>query len=615
MQKRPTHSAVSQFIATVLPPKTNDVQFLYHTPRNPRYNPDTARVDEIVHGVTPTSGVYDHIAFDPLGAQSSATRAVLPRPPCTICFLHRPFNLERRRVRKGTLVLATHTSFDENLTVGWNIALAERLGMKSEESICVQGYKGDPERKIGIIGKVNVLCELLQRRIKIEFGGVEYFQPGSSDQIQVVAIMNAFNADEVYRVLEMAQQKGWITSGEKAGRHVMYLTGQPRDSGLRTAEEHGVAVACVGHVAAEEWGIRYLAGRLQAAFPGLAVKEVTEFAARWESPRKRSRTMSDEAQTSVLSTKKHRRTSNCPHPCPHKMDAVRPTRHANWKTQCAICLEEYFDTPTDREQVVPVKMGCGHVFCRECIETHLSSNIRCPLPWCEAQLQLQPDDCELCAYWEKSHADYLVVTVRAKEMAGSIKDELERLATESSFFKLSKTEKTRLMSYVSDTLKQYEWQYHSGIDLAELLDPFLRVLDPAIAREHYGSSLYTPATDPSIFPPRANDPDDYPAGREPWIAAFFRQWALEYEKENGEVKEGWGVWANKTQGQTYDSWEWEWPYKRIMAHKTASDGHIQYLVKWIGNRYPASWVDREQLADGSHDKYDEQHGIVHPGPA
>ena len=291
------------------------------------------------------------------------------------------------------------------------------------------------------------------------------------------------------------------------------------------------------------------------------------------------------------------------------MTAVRPSRHvAADKKQCYICLEDFFDTPDGGGQIIPVKLECRHVFCRDCIETHLSSNIRCPLPWCEAQLPLQPDNCELCAYWERNHAESLVLTVRAQEMASSIRDSLEQLAAESHRFKIPKHAKRRLLSHVNHTLTRYEWQFHSGVDLAELLDPFLLAVDLTEARSHYGAKLSAPTPDPSIFPPREHDPDDYPVGQEPWIAAFFRQWALEYEKENGEVKQGWGVWARKNKSH---SASWEWPYKRILAHKTETNGDIRYLVKWVGQRFPSSWINREQLVGDDHMAYDEAHAITH----
>lgn len=57
---------------------------------------------------------------------------------------------------------------------------------------------------------------------------------------------------------------------------MLYLTGQPREAGMAVAKEHGLQVVCVGHRAAEEWGIRYLARRLRADFPGVDVEEVYE---------------------------------------------------------------------------------------------------------------------------------------------------------------------------------------------------------------------------------------------------------------------------------------------------------------------------------------------------
>jgi putative NIF3 family GTP cyclohydrolase 1 type 2 len=276
MPQRPSHAAVTRFVSTLLPPKANDVELLYHTPRHPKYDAEHARADQIVLSVTPTPGVYDIIGYEAARVASTIPGAILPRPPRTVCFLHRPFTLDRRRVRRGTLVLSSHTAFDEIITTGWNVALAGRLTMNVEESVCIQGYKGDPERKIGIVGQVSMPRGVLESRIKQEFGAVEAVFEGAAEDIQVVAIMNAFNAGEVQRVLEMAQERGWIQAGELAGRHVLYLTGQPRESGVFAARESGMSVVCVGHRSAEEWGIRFMAATLRVAFPGVSVKEVYE---------------------------------------------------------------------------------------------------------------------------------------------------------------------------------------------------------------------------------------------------------------------------------------------------------------------------------------------------
>jgi hypothetical protein len=214
----------------------------------------------------------------------------------------------------------------------------------------------------------------------------------------------------------------------------------------------------------------------------------------------------------------------------------------------------------------------------------------------------------LCAAWQRDQAaiDSLIVTVRAKEMFGSIKDALQRLALDDDFFELPKLARDRLYTHVRDTLKRYEWQFHSGIDLAELLDPFLLAIDIEAAREHYGPQLSAPSPNASRFSAREHDSDDYAPGEEPWIAAFFRQWALDYEQENGEAREGWGVWEKKTEQDS-----WEWPYKRITAHKTGADGQVEYLVKWVGQRYFPSWVQKGQLDRAAHSIYDQAHSVVH----
>jgi hypothetical protein len=149
----------------------------------------------------------------------------------------------------------------------------------------------------------------------------------------------------------------------------------------------------------------------------------TDFTGTWSSARKRKSVASDAEQPALPAKRKANAIT-----CPHTVTAVRASRQLKAeRKQCHICLEDYFSTPGDHSKVVPVKMGCSHIFCRECIETHLSSSITCPLPWCEAQLALQPEACGLCAAWKRDHiaAEPLMVTVRAHEMLGSIKDALK----------------------------------------------------------------------------------------------------------------------------------------------------------------------------------------------
>ncbi|KAF2109217.1 hypothetical protein BDV96DRAFT_604949 [Lophiotrema nucula] len=295
--------------------------------------------------------------------------------------------------------------------------------------------------------------------------------------------------------------------------------------------------------------------------------------------------------------------------CPHSLAIVR-TRRGSVEKECSICREPYGTTPAGGDIIVPVKLPCQHVFCQSCVEIHYCDKISCPLPYCTKEFPIQPETCSLCAYWAKENGVPLLVTVRAAEMVTSIRKALKDLATETKLYSLSRPEMDRLMRHVKDTLTEHEWRYYSGNDLAEILDPFLLAVDQDAAYKYYGAKLVRPAPRGNAFPARTNDPDDYPAGREPWVAAFFRQWALEYERDNGEVKEGLGVPQKLHQRNPSGG---NWPYKRILAHKTEANGTVMYLVKWVGKRFLDEWVGKNQLCQEDRMKYDIDHEVQHPG--
>lgn len=270
----PSHSDVANFLETYLPPRAgvSDVPFLYHTPRHPAYNPTRSLVSRIIFSITPTAGVY-----------TALNRNAAQRAP--VCFLHRPWALDRRSVRHGSLVLASHQSFDAHLTVGWNVALASRLNAIVASGVCIQGYKDDPDRKIGLVAKLEQSRSLssLHEMIRTEFAGVgELFAPPASlegtatdAQVDVLAIMNAFHAEEVEHVLVAAETAGWIDNTAD-GCRVLYLTGAARQYGLDAAAKVNMPTICVGHRACEEWGIRYLAQETRTRWPELEIVEVLE---------------------------------------------------------------------------------------------------------------------------------------------------------------------------------------------------------------------------------------------------------------------------------------------------------------------------------------------------
>lgn len=180
-------------------------------------------------------------------------------------------------MRKDATILSSHTGFDEALTVGYNVALATRLSLCVADSVCLQGYKNDATRRIGIVGVVPAGTTLggIVRAVAREFelrggdGGVE----GAVDEqeVRVVAIMNAFAPAEVDRVMEAAVAKGWVEYLWDA-RKVLFLTGQAREAGMAAVEARGMKVMCVGHAEAEEWGMRYLAERVREEFPEVVVQ-------------------------------------------------------------------------------------------------------------------------------------------------------------------------------------------------------------------------------------------------------------------------------------------------------------------------------------------------------
>lgn len=190
-------------------------------------------------------------------------------------------------MRRGTLVLASHTFFDELLIVGYNAVLAARLGMDIATSVCIKGYKGDAERKIGIVGILRASRRMLLDCIEAEFEELEFLHCGGDGvrdedvEIRAVAIMNAFHEDEVGRVVDTVAHISdpLITSASVPsntqsdasisvlGKHILYLTGQPRESGLEAAKLVGMTVACVGHRKAEDWGIGYLTQQMQEIIP------------------------------------------------------------------------------------------------------------------------------------------------------------------------------------------------------------------------------------------------------------------------------------------------------------------------------------------------------------
>lgn len=192
-------------------------------------------------------------------------------------------DLNRKALRSGALVPASHASFDENLTVGWNVALAERLQVDVTSSICLSGYKDNPDRTIGLVGTFArpVMMNELISTISQQYDGIGELSglPADKDvperEVKALAIMNAFHEDEIIRVMRAAHDQGWTGSAED-GSKILCLTGAAREYGLEAIAKYNMVACCVGHRVCEEWSVRYLAEQIRLNWPGIDVIEVLE---------------------------------------------------------------------------------------------------------------------------------------------------------------------------------------------------------------------------------------------------------------------------------------------------------------------------------------------------
>lgn len=382
----PSHAAITAHLASHLPPPDpSDVPWHHHRPRLRAYNPELAMTSHVVLSITPTPAFHAALSAPPRGRSPAGA---------PLAFLHRPWGLDRAAVPRMASVLASHKGFDDALTVGWNVALAQRLALHvgdeaaagaaeaegwtapppdagvvappaPEEGetapppeaesgtcppeptdgivaagpcVCIRGYKKDSERRIGLVARPRLRTSMREmvRRVREEFrlttvdgtdgGGwlvgredgksmppEEHKGVGEEEEqdgdVDVVAIMNAFDADTVARVVRAAASLPRASSAPSASESspprpppatppppsaslpapashhdrdcvsdsILYVTGAPRPPGLAAARAAGnMSVLAVGHRACEEWGIRHLARCVRDRWPGLEVVEVFE---------------------------------------------------------------------------------------------------------------------------------------------------------------------------------------------------------------------------------------------------------------------------------------------------------------------------------------------------
>lgn len=227
----------------------------------------------------------------------------------------------------GNLVLTSHQRLDEVLTTGYNLALMDSLGLGSgseanegvEEGSTrgrgeIVGYKGDPERKMGVVFPVpdNLSGRTVvewREALEKEFEGLEgdnfedllatdSSNPASTsisttaeeekEQLakavtkadlpapKYIACMNAFEPtiiDRLRYILSNASpdpENPHDTSLHSLPNStsdptpvdpssILYITGEPRPLGLETARSLQMPTLFVGHNRSEVWAIKWLA--------------------------------------------------------------------------------------------------------------------------------------------------------------------------------------------------------------------------------------------------------------------------------------------------------------------------------------------------------------------
>ena len=172
--------------------------------------------------------------------------------PYEAVFIHRPFDLHMRSFR-NSYILWSHDDFDNNMTVGYNSALAADLQLLQPLQEVFWTNKRGIERRIGMVGKLNSANAFgpYKRHVEELFGGAEASKANGVPHVRNVAVMGAFNPSLLHRM--------------KSEYNVdMYITGQARPGALEVAKELNIAVVAVGHERCEAYGLQSLASTLRA---------------------------------------------------------------------------------------------------------------------------------------------------------------------------------------------------------------------------------------------------------------------------------------------------------------------------------------------------------------
>lgn len=167
--------------------------------------------------------------------------------------LHRPWTLADYPVPDDIGVLAYHLPFDEHLTVGYNLRLADVLQLHEVE---ILGEKDG--RPVGMLGTRRTQpFDKAMKTVREIFGGLDEVYPGRFSDVSRVAVVGAMTPE----LINHAAQQG----------AELYVTGQYRKRARDAVRATGISVLEVGHARSERWGVGGLEHLLRERFAALGV--------------------------------------------------------------------------------------------------------------------------------------------------------------------------------------------------------------------------------------------------------------------------------------------------------------------------------------------------------
>jgi len=161
-------------------------------------------------------------------------------------FMHRPFDLHIRSF-PNSYILWSHDDFDNNMTVGFNPALAADLQLLDPLQEVYWTNRKGTERCIGMVGSLDHRQPYGKYRHHVEhlFDGSDASKAHGVPHVRTVAVMGAFNHDLLQRM--------------KSEHNVdLYITGQVRQAAMQVAKDLNIAVIAVGHQRCEAYGLQAL---------------------------------------------------------------------------------------------------------------------------------------------------------------------------------------------------------------------------------------------------------------------------------------------------------------------------------------------------------------------